>query len=317
MSVNVMIVEDDLISSTLLKKQCGLIGYDVVAAVSSGEEAIETAQGSAPDIVLMDINLEGEMDGIDTADYIFRNYNIPVIFITVSTDDETLNRAKKSNPYGYIIKPVDQKDLKMGIEMAILRHSLETTISENEERVSTILNSIGDAVVVVAPDDMITYMNPVAEIMAESSSSKSLGRRFGEVINIQSSTGQGLKTIKSLETDRGVSNFYILKKKAGSIPIEFKMSPQMDIQGNFIGTVIVFRDITDRMRSEEKTRETLAQLRKAMGGVIEAMARTIETRDPYTAGHQRKVADLARSIAEEIGLSGGKNRGNKDGRSDS
>jgi CheY-like chemotaxis protein len=85
--IRVLIVEDDFISSTLLQRQCATSGYSVISAVSSGEDAIRVAQEDSPDVILMDINLEGEMDGIDTADFIFRKFSVPVIFITVSTDD--------------------------------------------------------------------------------------------------------------------------------------------------------------------------------------------------------------------------------------
>jgi PAS domain S-box-containing protein/putative nucleotidyltransferase with HDIG domain len=302
--IRVLIVEDDFISSTLLQRQCATSGYSVISAVSSGEDAIRVAQEDSPDVILMDINLEGEMDGIDTADFIFRKFSVPVIFITVSTDDETIDRAKRSNPYGYLIKPVDQKDLKMGIEMALLRHSLEKTIRENEERVSTILNSIGDAVVVIGPDNRITYMNPVAEIIVECSMLRAMGQKFSDVIRIQGDSGTVITAISGVNSDLLPERQYILNSSGSRIPIESKISAQMDVQGNFIGTVLIFRDVTDRVLSEEKTRETVNQLRKAMGGVIEAMARTIETRDPYTAGHQRKTADLARSIAETMRLSG-------------
>ena len=115
----ILIVEDETIIASDLQESLIDIGFDVISIVTTGEEAVEIVQKVLPDIILMDIILEGKMDGTEAAEIIREKYNIPVIFITAYSDDEKLLKAKKSNPYGYIIKPFDEKVLYSNIMMAI------------------------------------------------------------------------------------------------------------------------------------------------------------------------------------------------------
>ncbi|HOO70996.1 MAG TPA: HD domain-containing phosphohydrolase [Spirochaetota bacterium] len=278
------------------------MGYTLTAAVSSGEDAIDRINGSPPDIILMDITLDGEMDGIDSAKYINETYDIPVIYITSSSEVETVERVKDTNAFGYILKPIDRRELKATIEMALLRHDMERTLKDNENKFSTILNSIGDAVIVADSAGNITYMNPVAEFMTGSSYSSNLGKKLKAVIHIENETLENIKGGRSFSLRQEKGHNYLVSSSGKKIPVDYSISPQKDKAGNLIGTVMVLRDINERVKSEERLEESFQQLRKAMGGVIQAMAQTVETRDPYTAGHQRRVADLARSIADEMTL---------------
>jgi len=309
MKKTILIVEDDHVTALLMKRFCIELGNTAVDIISNGEEAISSVNTLNPHVVLMDITLEGEIDGIEAADRIYRHSNVPVIFITTSADDQTVTRAMSSNPFGYIIKPFTKKDIKTAIEMALLRHTLEHTIRENEYRMTTILNSIGDAVVVVNHDETITYMNPVAELMTEQNLHTTLGSHFSSVIHIETAAGKRLKHINSFEREEENPRLYIIQKSGNPLPIDYKISARRDNRGGSLGTVMVFRDITERVFSEDKLKETLAYLRRAMGGIIEAMDRTVESRDPYTAGHQRRVSDLARNMAEHMGLSADKIEG--------
>ena len=143
---NILLVEDDRITSKLIQKYILDIGYYLAGAVASGEEAVSIINEKEPDLVLMDINLEGKLDGIESAKSINSSISIPFVYITSSSDYSTIERAKEGNAYGYIIKPFNKKDLRATIEMALLRHQMESKVKDNENRVSTILNSIIDAV---------------------------------------------------------------------------------------------------------------------------------------------------------------------------
>jgi len=118
-NIKVLVVEDDEIVARSLQRTLELFGYSAPFVVSSGEEAVERVQKDRPDIVLMDIVLEGDMDGVAAADLISARYGIPVIFITAYDDDITLKRVKKTLPYGYITKPFKQKELLAAIEIAL------------------------------------------------------------------------------------------------------------------------------------------------------------------------------------------------------
>jgi len=310
MGISILVVEDESIASILIQKFCRELGYSIADAVATGEDAIKAVKENGVDLVLMDITLEGEMDGIDCAREIYFHYNSPIIYITTFSDDSTLERAKTTTPFGYIIKPVDKKDLKAMIEMAILRHNLETRLKENENKVSTILNSIGDGVVVVNPEKKISYINPITEMMLDTSADNVMDKKFNEIIHLENSDGKILDDIHNFTPNPEYNaRNYICSHNGLKTPVDFRVTPQKDERGRFLGTVMIFRDITERVKSEDRINESLAQLRKAMGGIIGAMAQTVESRDPYTAGHQRKVADLARSIAEMMDLPGEKIEG--------
>ncbi|QDZ39227.1 response regulator [Euhalothece natronophila Z-M001] len=122
----ILIVEDEAVVSLDINRRLEKMGYEVVGRVASGEEAIELVKTNPPNLVLMDINLQGEIDGIDTATQLYQEYNLPVIYLTAYAGDSTLERAKESKPYGYILKPFKERELHAAIEVAISRHETES-----------------------------------------------------------------------------------------------------------------------------------------------------------------------------------------------
>lgn len=126
--INILIVEDENILALGLKKKLENLGYAVSGMADSGEETIRKIEAKVPDLILMDIVIKGEIDGIETAAKLKKSYSIPVIYLTAYADDEILKRAARTEPYGYILKPYKEKELKANIEMAIYRKK-----SENEE----------------------------------------------------------------------------------------------------------------------------------------------------------------------------------------
>ncbi len=131
--INVLVVEDESIVSKDIQHSLKKLGYNVVGAASTGEKAIELATGTRPDIILMDIMLKGDMNGIEAADEIRKNCSIPVIFLTAYADESTLSKAKITEPYGYILKPFKEIDLHTTIEMAIYKHSREQEVVKERD----------------------------------------------------------------------------------------------------------------------------------------------------------------------------------------
>jgi CheY-like chemotaxis protein len=121
----IMIVEDEWTVAEEIKMVLQSFEYTVTSMSSSGEEAIQNAEKDKPDLVLMDIVLEGEMDGIEAANEIRSRFNIPIIYLTAYADEKILERAKITKPFGYIVKPFINEDLKIAIELALYRHKDE------------------------------------------------------------------------------------------------------------------------------------------------------------------------------------------------
>jgi class 3 adenylate cyclase/AmiR/NasT family two-component response regulator len=128
--IKIIVVEDEHLIALDIKRTLLKIGYDVVGMVDNGEEAVLLAGDLKPDLIFMDINLNGEMDGVETAEIIYQSYNIPVVFLTALSDSLTVNKAKMTEPFGYIIKPFDYRILKTSVEMAIYKHSIEKELRQ-------------------------------------------------------------------------------------------------------------------------------------------------------------------------------------------
>jgi len=129
-NTRILIVEDESIVAMDMERRLRSLGYDVVEHIMHGDQALETTAREQPDLVLMDIHLKGEIDGIEAAELIKREYRIPVIYITAYSDETTLERAKVTEPYGYILKPFQEREIYSAIEMAIYKHRMEQRLLE-------------------------------------------------------------------------------------------------------------------------------------------------------------------------------------------
>lgn len=148
----VMLVEDERIVALNLKRKLMAMGYEISASAVSGEQALALVRQNIPDIILMDINIEGEMDGIDTAASILSEFNIPVIYLTAYSGEETLDRARTTRPFGYVLKPFSDRELHATIQMALERHRLECTVEKGEQRLKLALDAARMGVLELDPE---------------------------------------------------------------------------------------------------------------------------------------------------------------------
>ena len=157
--VKILIVENSKDTVKLIQKHLKELEHEVSAFVASGEEAIKKAEDDKPDLVLMDIQLSGKMDGIEAAKIIRSRFDIPSIFVTAHSQDKLLERAKIAEPFGYIIKPFEKRDLHSNIEMALFKHKTEKKLKENEERYSAVAEDTPLLICRFSPDCKIIYVN--------------------------------------------------------------------------------------------------------------------------------------------------------------
>jgi CheY-like chemotaxis protein len=134
-NTQILVVEDEGIIASDIQRTLEKYGYSVLAVVSSGEEALEKAGVYRPDLILMDISLEGNMDGIEAAAQIKSHFNIPIVYITGKADKHTIDRAKQTDPAGYLIKPFDERTLSTAVELALYRNHV-TSESMNQPNVT-------------------------------------------------------------------------------------------------------------------------------------------------------------------------------------
>lgn len=260
--VKILIVEDESIVAMDIKHRAEVLGYQVTAIIPSGEEALVSVAQNRPDLVLMDIVLKGEMDGIEAAQKIRDNYDIPVVYLTAYSDERTLKRAKITQPFGYIIKPFDDRELHSAVEVALYKHQMESKLKESEKWLSTTLESIGDAVIATDKEGKLKFMNPVACEVTGWSHDEAIGKPLSEifrVINQDSSSVVDDPVAKVVENDAIIElppQVCLINKTEQHIPIDDSSAPIKDENGNIIGVALVFRDVTLR-RQEAKEREEL------------------------------------------------------------
>ncbi len=126
----ILVVEDEIIVAADLKNKLEKMGYTIIDTATTGHDAVKKSGETKPDLVLMDIMLKGEMDGIDAAQQIRDLYDIPIVYLTAYFDDETLERAKVTEPFGYVLKPFDDMGIQSVIEMAIYKHQVEQRLKK-------------------------------------------------------------------------------------------------------------------------------------------------------------------------------------------
>ncbi len=252
MSTNkILIVDDDVSTINLIKFLLERLGYKNVGSAINAPEAIRKARETVPDIVLMDIKLDGDMDGIEAGKLIYDELNVPIIYITSHEDDVLFQRAKITEPYGYIIKPFNERDLHIAVEIAIHRHGQETRITELREYANNIINSSLDMIIACDIDRKIIEFNRAAEAAFGYKKNEVLGKHINMIYG---HPDRGLevhnKTIKNGRCVEDVSN----KKKNGELfTSQLAASILVDSNGNRVGVMGISHDITEL----KKTREAL------------------------------------------------------------
>lgn len=256
----ILIIEDEAIVALDIQDRLKDLGYAVAGMGERGDEALELVASTSPDLVLMDIRLKGDTDGITAAAAIRERWGIPVIYLTAFSEDSTLQRAKVTEPFGYVIKPFEDREIQSAIEIALYKHRAEQRLRESERRYATTLRSIGDGVIATDSGGQVTFMNPVAERLTGWSRTEAEGRPLAEVFRVANEqTRQAVEdpVAQVLRDGKvvGLANHTILFCRDGrEIPIDDSAAPILDDMGKVAGTVLVFQDVSERRRKEAELR---------------------------------------------------------------
>lgn len=258
----ILVVEDDQIVAAGLRRNLLKMGYEVPEPAISGEAAIEAAERLRPDLVVMDIRLQGPMDGIAAAAHIRRRCGIPVVFLSAYSNQEVVERAKVTEPYGYILKPYEARELQVVVETALYKHRMEQALQERELWLSAVLTSIGDGVIVTDGSGRITYLNPEAERLTGWPDGEAHGKSLEEVFHlIDEETRQPIEPplATAIREARRVpmANHSVLVSRTGKLetPIEDCATPMASAGRPVRGGVMVFRDVSEQRHAEEQTQQ--------------------------------------------------------------
>jgi PAS domain S-box-containing protein len=324
-NAHILIVEDDTLDVTYLQEALKISGYEVIAVVASGELAVQAAAADPPDVVLMDITLAGQIDGIEAAVQIRTHQDIPIIYLTAHSEVELVNRVKATAPFGYLLKPFHEQELRMAIDMAIYKHKLEIDLKETNHRL----------------EQEITERKQAEESLRESESKLKAAQKMGRIgyrefeIDTQKITwseqvfnmydrdpilgpptpeeeatyyapeqAQILRDYAQKAIETGAEFKYDLQAQLpGGRTVDFSasMSPVKDKNGRIVKLFGTVQDITDRKRAEEVLRESEETYRAlfeqslvgiglaSLDGKIMAVNKTMEAITGYSGEELQKI----------------------------
>lgn len=269
--VRVILVEDDPSLALTLQTMLSEEGFRVVGRAKNGEEAVALAIQETPDAILMDISLEGEMDGVDAADSIQQMFDLPIIYMTGYDDSETVERALKTNPFGYLIKPFSKRELSVTLRMALYKNEVDRHLRESELRLATILANIPDGVIHTDENGNVVYLNPLAEVFTQCAREKVIGQTLTETLKLTSTQDSSppLSSTEILEKRSSLANPVCLHAPDGQQRIvEAATTPIRDTAGEVRGYVITLRDVTDAFHAEQRVRTLGAALENLEDAVL-------------------------------------------------
>jgi PAS domain S-box-containing protein len=252
----ILVVEDESIVAWDIKETLEKLGHTVVDLAISGAEAIRSATTDRPDLVLMDIRLEGELDGIAAGDEIYHRLNIPVVYLTAHADEITLARATKTDPFGYIIKPFQPQTLQSTIQVACQRHQLEASTQLTQASLTDTLNSIGSGIIIVDRQGLVTFINPIAAVLTGWNAVDAIGVEIDRIYClIWELDGTAIenpcsRAMRLKETVRSFDRCWLVSKDKSEIPISDTATPIFRPDGEIFGSIIIFHDNTQQLSAQ-------------------------------------------------------------------
>ncbi len=269
----IMVVEDEGIVAIDIKNTLERLGYEVSCLASSCQEAIEGAEASRPDLVLMDIRLDGDVDGIETAAMIRSRFDVPVIYLTAYADDDTLERAKSTQPFGYLLKPMNERELQTSIEIALYKHEMERKLRESEERFRGIAERSIDAIFTADLNSNIKYVSSAIKSISGYSPEEVIGKSLTSHA-LKSCASDALDAIGKVLMGQVIEGLAleIYRKDGSTAQVEVSASPIFE-DGTVIGSQGIIRDITERRLVEEDLRKSNARYRAIVEDQTEMICR--------------------------------------------
>lgn len=242
-----MIVEDEAIVAADIQDRLRALGYEAATLVHSGEDAEPRAAETRPDLVLMDIKLRGKIDGIEAAQRIQQSLDIPVVYLTAHADQATLQRAKVTEPFGYIVKPFDERALHTTIEIALYRHKAEGRLKALEQWLEAVLGSIEDAVVVTDKWGLIAMLNPAASRLSGWTQAEAVLKPLAEVCQLvdPKTRKSVVAPISKILFEKASINWHnpmlLLNRGGGETLVDYTAAPVWDAAHEETGVVLIFR----------------------------------------------------------------------------
>jgi PAS domain S-box-containing protein/putative nucleotidyltransferase with HDIG domain len=301
----ILIVEDELIVADSIARILKMSGYSVCSIASSAEEALQKEEKLKPDLILMDIILSNGDDGITVAEQISSHSYTPIIYMSALTDDTNLERAKRTGPYGYIVKPFNARELIHAVEIALYKYSMEIKLRDSEVKYRSIFDNALEGIFQSTMEGRLLDANPAfAHILGYESPEEIMSDMADMDSRFYVYPEKRKEFLQLLAEQVHINNFEVeyYRKNRDIIWVSIDGRIAKDKKNNISYIEGMLEDITSRKKADLEIKDALERVRRAMTDIIDVIVNAVEMRDPYTAGHQKRVAHLAQSIANEMGL---------------
>jgi PAS domain S-box-containing protein len=265
-AARLIIVEDEAVVALDLQGQLEEMGHQVCGIAQSGEQALAIARENHPDLALMDIRIRGAMDGVQVAEQMGRELHVPVIYLTAHSDADTVQRAARTAPYGYLTKPFQPQELRAGIEVALYKARMEQRLRESERWFASTLRCVQDGVIVTEANGIVRFLNPTAERLTGWAGASAVGQPVTRLLRYEDDEAASTAAERAIREGHvvGVHHARRLRTHDGRIErVDESAAPVNDERGRLLGAVVVLRDASERLLEEERLRASEDRFRSA------------------------------------------------------
>ncbi|UTB33651.1 MAG: response regulator [Methanobacterium sp. ERen5] len=252
-----LIVEDEGVTALEIQNKVEEWGYSVVDVLSSGEEAITVALEKRPDLILMDVVLKEKVNGIEAANIIKNSYDVPIIYLTAYDDEKTIEDAKITFPQAYLLKPFNDQELKLTIEMALYKHQMEAKLKRSEETYRTLAENAKDIIFIISLEDRVGYVNRFAANILGFEPEDIVGKLRQNLFPMDISEKQRKSIDKAIETQSPVRSEIKMSLPKGEMWLDTKIIPLKDKKDKIFAVMGISRDITNQKNTEAALRSSL------------------------------------------------------------
>ncbi|MFO8077628.1 MAG: PAS domain S-box protein, partial [Thermoplasmatota archaeon] len=303
----ILIVEDETIVAKDLQQKLTKLGYDVPTTLSTGEEAIQKAEQLDLDLVLMDIKLSEEMDGIQAAEKIHNQFEIPIIFLTAYGDKKTLERAKKTEPYGYVMKPFNIKELHSNIQVALHKNKMEKKVKQHHHWMLNTLQHMGNAVITTDENQKITFVNAAAEKLIGMGKKELINQNADTCIQlVNGETNENISLFSVLtnnEKDKIHSNeiqdIILTSKDGRKMIVDINASSIKRLDGSIDGFALNIQDVTEQREGYNVLQKVSKELKRRVEKRTEQLRETIESLEKQI-NERKKAEEKAKEMQTSV-----------------
>ena len=295
-AARVLIVEDERVVATHVERSLQDAGYVVTGIAASASEAAALVAEQPPDVALVDIRLRGRGEGFEIAERLRSENDVPVVYMTAHTDDDTLQRAARTGAYGYVVKPFTIGEVKSALQVALYKHSLDQHLAERERWFSTTLRAIADGVVACDAEQHVTFLNAAAERMLGRAEQQARGLPLAEllgrsdpVVEVTQALLQRKPAPLSLDVETGVGG--------SSLLLQGTVAPIVHAERT-LGAVLVLHDVTAQRRRDEQL--ALTDRLSSLGTLVASVAHEINNPLAYTLGNLGLAGAELERITEQL-----------------